>query len=488
MARTTLAALEADLDGGAEAVVVPAGSCATMVRFFWPELFEVVGDHDAAARARRVGERTRELTEPSPERADDLPALAPPAGRRRPARELPHAARAADRRPAGALALRRRVRGRGLGRVRPVLRVRGRPVKLPETSVAAPTRSCGPSRPARGRRPRGLRHAGLMHLQARAEATGGPCTSATWPRSSPRPCPRSTGDGRRAPAARHHPAPADRGGGGRRAPAHERGPAVDRFGPTGAAGLGELDDADGLRRAARAVKQQVLADLPALLDRFADQVVARGGNVWRAPTAADARRHVVDIVPPRAPPARGQVQVDGDRGDRPQPALEAEGPRWSRPTSASGSSSSRARRPATSSPLPPQGPPPDQGPVRRHRGRPRHARHRAGRAGRLRPPAAVRGVPRRRGRHHRRQPGRGGDGVDRARHERGQRPPRHRAAPHPRGRPGHGASRRRLAPGRPAAGAAGPFRHRPAPVVVHQRRHRPGVAATSSTGPTSCTS
>ena len=30
--------------------------------------------------------------------------------------------------------------------------------------------------------------------------------------------------------------------------------------------------------------------------------------------------------------------------------------------------------------------------------------------------------------------------------------------------------------------------HGPAPVVVHQRRHRPRVAATSSTGPTSCTS
>jgi L-lactate dehydrogenase complex protein LldE len=75
VARTTLAALEADLDDGAEAVVVPAGSCATMVRRFWPELFEVVGDHDAAARARGVGERTRELSELLAERADELPAL-----------------------------------------------------------------------------------------------------------------------------------------------------------------------------------------------------------------------------------------------------------------------------------------------------------------------------------------------------------------------------------------------------------------------------
>lgn len=75
VARTTLAALEADLDAGAEAVVVPAGSCATMVRTFWPELFEVVGDPDAAARARRVGERTRELSELLAERADRLPPL-----------------------------------------------------------------------------------------------------------------------------------------------------------------------------------------------------------------------------------------------------------------------------------------------------------------------------------------------------------------------------------------------------------------------------
>ena len=72
--------------------------------------------------------------------------------------------------------------------------------------------------------------------------------------------------------------------------------AVDRFATHRREGLGELEDPDGLRSAARALKQQVLADLPGLLERFADQVVARGGHVCWAPTADDARSYVVDVV------------------------------------------------------------------------------------------------------------------------------------------------------------------------------------------------
>ena len=76
--------------------------------------------------------------------------------------------------------------------------------------------------------------------------------------------------------------------------------AVDRFANHRVTGLAELESdlggADGLRAAARAAKQQVLADLPALLERFADQVLARGGHVCWAPTAEDARRYVVDVV------------------------------------------------------------------------------------------------------------------------------------------------------------------------------------------------
>ena len=73
VARTSLDALEAD---GADVVVVPAGSCATMIRVFWPELFHVVDDHESAERARAIGARTRELTEFVAERVERLPPLA----------------------------------------------------------------------------------------------------------------------------------------------------------------------------------------------------------------------------------------------------------------------------------------------------------------------------------------------------------------------------------------------------------------------------
>lgn len=63
VARTTLDALDAALADGADAVVVPAGSCATMVRLYWPQLFELADDPASAERARAVGSRTWELTE-----------------------------------------------------------------------------------------------------------------------------------------------------------------------------------------------------------------------------------------------------------------------------------------------------------------------------------------------------------------------------------------------------------------------------------------
>ena len=45
------------------AVVVPAGSCTTMIRVFWPELFAAVGQHDAARRAEAVAPKVFELSE-----------------------------------------------------------------------------------------------------------------------------------------------------------------------------------------------------------------------------------------------------------------------------------------------------------------------------------------------------------------------------------------------------------------------------------------
>ena len=60
VARTTLEALHGS---EAETVVVPAGSCATMIRVFWPELFHLAGDDEAAARARELGPKVKELSE-----------------------------------------------------------------------------------------------------------------------------------------------------------------------------------------------------------------------------------------------------------------------------------------------------------------------------------------------------------------------------------------------------------------------------------------
>lgn len=77
VARPTLAALEQALAEGADAVVVPSGSCACMVRRFWGDLFDAVGDPATAARARAAAERTFELTEWLDGR--DLPPLRSPA-------------------------------------------------------------------------------------------------------------------------------------------------------------------------------------------------------------------------------------------------------------------------------------------------------------------------------------------------------------------------------------------------------------------------
>lgn len=71
VARTTLDAL----DSTEGTICVPAGSCATMVRVFWPELFERTGDHDARERAERLRGRVREFSELVSERPDGVAGI-----------------------------------------------------------------------------------------------------------------------------------------------------------------------------------------------------------------------------------------------------------------------------------------------------------------------------------------------------------------------------------------------------------------------------
>jgi len=60
VARTTLRALAAS---DADVIVVPAGSCATMMRVFWDELFHLEGTADDRRMVAEVAGKTRELSE-----------------------------------------------------------------------------------------------------------------------------------------------------------------------------------------------------------------------------------------------------------------------------------------------------------------------------------------------------------------------------------------------------------------------------------------
>jgi len=86
VAGASLDALEHAVADGAEAVVVPAGSCATMVRVYWPQLFALAGDDAASDRARSLGTRVWELTE----LLDALPAERLPLGRVEPCAAVYH--------------------------------------------------------------------------------------------------------------------------------------------------------------------------------------------------------------------------------------------------------------------------------------------------------------------------------------------------------------------------------------------------------------
>src|SRR4051794_26448611 len=72
--------------------------------------------------------------------------------------------------------------------------------------------------------------------------------------------------------------------------------AVGRFADGRTAALATLDDADSLRHAARAIRNEINADLASTLERFAERAVANGAHVHWALDAADANRYIVDLA------------------------------------------------------------------------------------------------------------------------------------------------------------------------------------------------
>lgn len=76
VARASLDALAAD---EADCIVVPAGSCATMIRLYWAELFRLADDPASAERAEVLAGRVRELTEFLEDRTLPAASMAPTA-------------------------------------------------------------------------------------------------------------------------------------------------------------------------------------------------------------------------------------------------------------------------------------------------------------------------------------------------------------------------------------------------------------------------
>ncbi len=291
VARTTLAAL--DEDGGE--VVVPAGSCATMVRVFWPELFELVGDDKAAARARRLGARTREFSELVA--TLELPPLHLAHPRRVAYHHSCHMLREL-RLEGPPLALLDRVDGCeivdwpadahccGFGGLFSL--------KLPETSVSMADDKLSSLGEAAPDELVGSDTSCLLHLRAQRGARGPPdrhapsCASAR----------RRTGSGRMTrftlggTTLRSRTASAT---------ADERlhaalAKAVVRFGDARTRALRTLDGPDRLRAAARRVRHDVMSRLPEVLERFADGVQANGGWVHWAADAAEANACITTLA------------------------------------------------------------------------------------------------------------------------------------------------------------------------------------------------
>jgi L-lactate dehydrogenase complex protein LldF len=71
---------------------------------------------------------------------------------------------------------------------------------------------------------------------------------------------------------------------------------TDRLAGMRLRGLAAIDGVDALREAARAVKAEIIADLPAVLERMADRVLELGGHVCWADTAEDANRYIAEVA------------------------------------------------------------------------------------------------------------------------------------------------------------------------------------------------
>jgi L-lactate dehydrogenase complex protein LldF len=72
--------------------------------------------------------------------------------------------------------------------------------------------------------------------------------------------------------------------------------AIGHFARGRDAAFATLEDGDALRSAARRMRHEILADLPAVLERFADRFVANGGHVHWAADAADANAYIAGVA------------------------------------------------------------------------------------------------------------------------------------------------------------------------------------------------
>jgi len=65
------------------------------------------------------------------------------------------------------------------------------------------------------------------------------------------------------------------------------------------ASTGRLDDYEALKERAREIKEDAIADLPALIEEVRGSVESNGGHVYVADDAADARRYIAEVVEER---------------------------------------------------------------------------------------------------------------------------------------------------------------------------------------------